>query len=417
MNLYVVTVMKNIGKEESVEDRERSSRLTRDFERPFTFDRVVRIIIGLVVLFLLYLLVDRLSSVLLPFVIAWLLAYLMNPLTVFFQRRCRVRNRAVAIFLTFLSILLLLSLVLLTVLPPLTNEIKSMSGHIATYAEQLQQSEYLPSAVKSELGDWLSAENVQSFIAANQNSISGLIHSLSDKGLTLLSSSFDFIVKLFVVFVVFLYTVFILLDYNDVTNGFMRMVPIRYRGVLSMIMQDLEDGMNRYFRGQALIALIVGVLLAFGFWLIGLPLGILLGLLMGALTLIPYMKLVMLPVVGFFAFVGTQQTGMSYWPYLLEVLAITGVVQVLEDLFLIPKIMGKRMGLNPALILLSLSVWGALLGVVGMIMALPLTTLIISYYKRYILVGLNQMESEEKQAEATLSKTHPAEDVHVEKEE
>ena len=117
--------MKNIGKEESVEDRERSSRLTRDFERPFTFDRVVRIIIGLVVLFLLYLLVDRLSSVLLPFVIAWLLAYLMNPLTVFFQRRCRVRNRAVAIFLTFLSILLLSSLVLLAVLPPLTNEIKS----------------------------------------------------------------------------------------------------------------------------------------------------------------------------------------------------------------------------------------------------------------------------------------------------
>jgi predicted PurR-regulated permease PerM len=89
----------------------------------------------------------------------------------------------------------------------------------------------------------------------------------------------------------------------------------------------------------------------------------------------------------------------------------------LEDLFLIPKIMGKRMGLNPALILLSLSVWGALLGVVGMIMALPLTTLIISYYKRYILVGLNQMESEEKQAEPTLSKPHPAEDVHVEKEE
>jgi predicted PurR-regulated permease PerM len=61
------------------------------------------------------------------------------------------------------------------------------------------------------------------------------------------------------------------------------------------------------------------------------------------------------------------------------------VVQGIQDLFLVPKIMGKAMGLNPAVILLSLSIWGSLLGIVGMIIALPITTLLISYYKRFIL--------------------------------
>jgi len=70
---------------------------------------------------------------------------------------------------------------------------------------------------------------------------------------------------------------------------------------------------------------------------------------------------------------------------LLALLIVIVIVQIVQDLFLTPKIMGKMTGLNPALILLSLSVWGSLLGIVGMIIALPMTTLILSYYKRFVL--------------------------------
>jgi predicted PurR-regulated permease PerM len=65
------------------------------------------------------------------------------------------------------------------------------------------------------------------------------------------------------------------------------------------------------------------------------------------------------------------------------------IVQIIQDLFLVPKIMGKAMNLNPALILLSLSIWGTLLGFVGLIVALPLTTLCLSYYKRFLLTDKN----------------------------
>jgi len=67
------------------------------------------------------------------------------------------------------------------------------------------------------------------------------------------------------------------------------------------------------------------------------------------------------------------------------VLAVFAAVQIIQDAFLVPKIMGKITGLNPAIILLSLSIWGSLLGMLGMIIALPLTTLMLSYYQRFII--------------------------------
>ena len=81
----------------------------------------------------------------------------------------------------------------------------------------------------------------------------------------------------------------------------------------------------------------------------------------------------------------SAETGQSFWRILLACFIVFVVVQGIQDLFLVPKIMGKAMGLNPAVILLSLSIWGSLLGIVGMIIALPITTLLISYYKRFIL--------------------------------
>ncbi|MFA6582128.1 MAG: AI-2E family transporter, partial [Paludibacter sp.] len=77
--------------------------------------------------------------------------------------------------------------------------------------------------------------------------------------------------------------------------------------------------------------------------------------------------------------------GQSYGSILLGIAIVFIIIQILEELILVPRIMGKVTGLNPAVILLSLSIWGALMGMVGMIIALPMTTLIISYYKRYVL--------------------------------
>jgi len=77
-------------------------------------------------------------------------------------------------------------------------------------------------------------------------------------------------------------------------------------------------------------------------------------------------------------------TGQNFWIIFASALIVFAVVQLLSDMVITPKIMGKAMGLNPAILLLSLSVWGALLGFIGLIIALPLTTLIIAYWQRYV---------------------------------
>jgi predicted PurR-regulated permease PerM len=87
------------------------------------------------------------------------------------------------------------------------------------------------------------------------------------------------------------------------------------------------------------------------------------------------------------------ETGQNYGSVLLGIAVVFTLIQVLEDMVLTPRIMGRVTGLNPAVILLSLSIWGSLMGMVGMIIALPMTTLMISYYKRFVLDDVQEDEN------------------------
>ena len=163
------------------------------------------------------------------------------------------------------------------------------------------------------------------------------------------------------------------------------MVPERYRKFAVQLVRDIEQGMNKYFRGQGLVAFCVGILFSIGFLIIDFPLAIGMGMFIGLLNMVPYLQLVGFIPAILLAVVKAADTGESFWMIMLGVLIVFAVVQLIQDTFLTPKIMGKVMGLNSAIILLSLSIWGSLLGILGMIIALPLTTLLITYYQRYIV--------------------------------
>ncbi len=144
--------------------------------------------------------------------------------------------------------------------------------------------------------------------------------------------------------------------------------------------------MNHYFRGQALVALCVGVLFCIGFLIIDMPLAIILGLFIGVLNMVPYLQLISLVPAILLCLVCSVDSGVDFWIIFWKCMAVYCIVQAIQDLFLTPKIMGKAMGLNPAIILLSLSIWGTLLGFLGLIIALPLTTLLLAYYDEYLII-------------------------------
>ena len=184
---------------------------------------------------------------------------------------------------------------------------------------------------------------------------------------------------------VILYTLFILLDYEDINRGWPNLLPERYRAFAIQLVGDVETGMNKYFRGQALVAFCVGVLFSIGFLIIDFPIAVGLGMFIGLLNMVPYLQLVGFIPAILLAIVKAADTGQNFWLIMLMVLIVFAVVQIIQDTFLTPKIMGHVTGLNSAIILLSLSIWGSLLGILGMIIALPLTTLLITYYQKYII--------------------------------
>ena len=129
----------------------------------------------------------------------------------------------------------------------------------------------------------------------------------------------------------------------------------------------------------------VAVLFTIGFSIIGLPLAILMGIFIGLLNMVPYLQIVGTIPCLLLAGLKALEQGESFLGALGLVLFIFGVVQLIQETLLVPRIQGKAMGLSPSIILLSLSVWGKLLGFLGLILALPLTCLGLTYYRRYIL--------------------------------
>ena len=130
-----------------------------------------------------------------------------------------------------------------------------------------------------------------------------------------------------------------------------------------------------------------------------------LGCFIGLISFVPYLQVVGIVPALILALLRSADTGQNFWLLIGGVALVYIVVQVLQDTIVTPHVMGKIMGLSPAIILLSLTVWGYMLGIIGLIIALPLTTLAISYYHRYIIGNIDKPsdESEEIIAENSLS--------------
>lgn len=351
--------------------------------QPYTFDRVVRILFGAVFVVGLFYLIYILRGALLPFLVAWIVAYMLNPLVEYNKRVFKLKGRVLAITLTFVEVLVTFALLCVLVLPSVIDEIGVMRKLLSDYVYNSSSIPFVPQEVHdfiqqnvdfSQLSSLLSREQWLSIIEDSFSGAWGFI-----------TGSVGEIINIVSWLIVLLYIVFILLDYDKILVGFQRMIPQKYRPTVVSIVNDIEVSMNRYFRGQAVVAGLVGILFCIGFLIVGLPMAIVLGLFIGLLNMVPYLQLVGFIPTILLCLVSASETGTNFWLLFGACVLVFIVVQLIEDIFIVPRVMGKVTGLNPAIILLSLSIWGTLLGFVGMIIALPLTTLCLSYYERYVI--------------------------------
>ena len=352
-------------------------------EKKITFDSFIRMVLSMAIIVGILMLVERLSGVLLPFFIAWLIAYLLYPLVQFFQYTLRLRNRLLSIFAAFASIGAVGTAAAFLLVPPVMEEFTRVNDLLVMYFTDELNTNTIPHNLSEFIRQNIDAEAVNKLFS--QENLSDMAKNIMPKLWAMLSDSIDFLFSIFASFIILLYIVFILLDYESIAEGWIHLLPVKYRGFVATLVSDMQKGMNTYFRGQALVAFCVGILFSIGFLLIDFPLAIGLGLFIGVLNLVPYLQIIgFIPTIAL-AMLKAAETGENFWVIIAMALVVFAVVQLIQDGFLVPRIMGKITGLNPAIILLSLSIWGSLMGMLGMIIALPITTLLLSYYQRYII--------------------------------
>lgn len=354
-------------------------------EKKITFDSFIRGSISCLIIIGILYLVNFLSSVLLPFFIAWLIAYMSYPLVTFFQYKLKLKNRVLSIMVAMSFIIGIIVIGSIVLVPPIIEEFGKLKGLLSTYFIEGTKQAAIPGTVANFVKEHIDMIQIQKTL--NEENITSFFQSILPKAWSIFTHSVNIIASTFAIFIVLLYTFFILLDYETIAKGWVGLVPIKYRDMTVKIVTDVKEGMNNYFRGQALVAFIVGVLFSIGFLIIDFPLAVGFGLFIGALNMVPYLQLIALVPTVLLALLKAADTGENFWWILLLALIVFCVVQAIQDSIIVPKVMGKITGLNPAVILLSLSVWGALMGILGMIIALPCTTIILSYYKRYIKKG------------------------------
>lgn len=355
------------------------------FKTPITFDSFIRGALIALILVGIGLLVNRLSSVLLPFFIAWLLAYFIYPLVKFLQYRCHLRYRTLSIIIAFILVLAVVTGLILLIVPPIVSEFSKVGGLFSQYSERFLGGTGLIPYIQQFLDQYGSKYQKSILDLVQERSFLEAVQSLLVQLWGVVYQTVDFAVGVIGSLIVLLYMFFILQDYEKLSDGWVSLIPKGSRAFASQLAEDVERGMNSYFRGQGLVALCVGILFSIGFVIVDFPLAVGLGMFMGFLNLVPYLQTLGFVPMVLLALLKAADTGESFWVIFIPAVIVVCVVQAIQDIVLVPKIMGSAMGLKPAVILLSLSIWGSLLGFIGLIIALPLTTLLISYYRQFIL--------------------------------
>lgn len=348
-------------------------------QKVYTFDRVIRMTLGAITFGAIIALIYILRNVLLPFGVAVVIAYLLEPIVQFIRQRLKLKGRGVAVFLTLAGATLALCLLAWLLVPSIVEEMHQVGKLISVYLSSEQNVPFIHNDVHLFIKENLSLDKIGALLTNID------ISNATGHVMSLVNSSIELIISICNWLLTFLYIIFIMLDYERLNRGLRAMVPQSMRHVAFTIGRDVKDSMNRYFRGQALIACCVGILFSIGFLIIDLPLAIVLGIIIGILNLVPYLQAISIPFTGLLCLVYSMESSVNFWEISLEAVAVYIIVQTIQDLVLTPRIMGKAMNLNPAIILLSLSIWGTLLGLLGMIIALPMTTLLLSYYERYVI--------------------------------
>ena len=322
------------------------------------------------------------SGVIWPLVVAGILALLMRPVVTYFEHRLKIR-RPLAVVLLYLVFLLLLAGLLVTFLPALVTQLLDFIAYLPTlWQKTVAWSEvHFPgwlAIIRPYLDNPTVKAALDGLTQQAQDLLGHLAPTLKSAGAGLFGL-FGVVASLAVIPV---YLFFFLLSNDDPTKALPAHLPFlqkEHREDVVYLIREFLGILVAFFRGQLLIGLIMGVLLATGFSVAGLKFGLAIGLLTGLLNIVPYLGSILgLSVALPLAFLQPE----GGLPLVGICVGVFAAVQAIEGWFLTPRIMGKQTGLHPVAIIVAIFFWGqALGGVLGMMLAVPLTAFFVTAWR------------------------------------
>jgi len=320
---------------------------------------IINCIVVLVIGILFFIIWPTLSGMFMPFLMAIVFAYLLNPLVGIFERRGF--NRGISVLIVFVVVLVLVGSALMIFVPILIGSIAGLIKSIPSFISQMQVystdiSNYLANFTSYNIGQYLNINQLMG------NLLQGFATALQGISNAIIQNSGQLMNLVIVPLVI----IFILLDKEFFIHGLMYLVPLRFKNDALKMCCDIDLVIGGFIKGQGLTSLIAGILTGIGAFALGVPYGSIIGVIAGITTMVPYFGPVVGSIVIGFMVLFTAP-GM-----LIPMLIVITVVQVICGNFLAPKLMSGNVGLHPVFIIFSIFFFGAMFGGVGMIMAVPL---------------------------------------------
>ncbi len=298
------------------------------------------------------------------------LAYVLSPLVRRFE--ARGRSRTVGVLALFAAGLTLATLFALIVIPAVANQFAELSGNVQGYLQRA-------SAAIGPAATWVEAKtgvHVPVDLPALQSELPGWISKLSpDARATiqeflsgLFTSGMGFVIAIVNLLLVPVFTFYLLRDWEVLLAGASSLIPPRHRERVTRIAGEVDARLSAFVRGQITLCLALGVLYSLGLWLAEIDLAFVVGMTAGILFIIPYFG----PAVGLVLALSLAFLKYGVDAHLAYVLGVFFGVQGLEGWVLTPVLVGDKVGLHPMVVMVALIVGGSLMGLWGMLLAIPL---------------------------------------------
>lgn len=300
-----------------------------------------------------------LKSVLLPFVIALVISYILNPVVAMLHKR--KMPRTVAVLLIYVVFSVLITVVLLNLVPMFVKQTKELKEHYPRmfiqaqqWTEELKDNRFLPPSIRDGMK--------RSFQKAEQVISTAIANALNGIGET--------INMIFIAFIIPFLTFYMMKDFQLIEKAALAIVPPKHRGRTVELLEQIDRTLGNYIRGQLLVCVITGSLAYLGYWLIGLPYPLLLASLVAVFNIIPFIG----PFFG--AIPAVLMASTVSLKMVLIVICVNIIVQLLENNVVSPQVVGRTLQLHPLFVIFALLVGGELAGIVGLILAVPVFAVI-----------------------------------------